>query len=171
MRPEKQFIVEEIRSQVNASPYLLVTDYTGLKVAQFNELRTRLRVAKAECHVIKNTFLTRVLKESGVDLGDQLKGQTAVVMGEQDVCAAAKVLKNFISEFKQPVLKMGVLDKALLTTAQVNDLADLPPREVILAKLLGLLQTPASQLARILNTPAAQIAQVLKAHAEKAGGA
>ena len=171
MRTEKQFIVDEIRTRINASPFVLVTDYTGLKVSQFTELRTRLRAANAECRVVKNTFLARVLKESGVDLHETLKGQTAVITGEKDVCAAAKILKNYIAEFKLPLLKGGILDKAILNKDQVMALADLPPKEVLQAKLLGLLQTPASQLARILNTPAAQIAQVLKAHAEKSGEA
>ncbi len=171
MRPEKQYIVDEIRSRVNASPFVLVTDYTGLKVDQFTELRTRLRAAKAECRVVKNTFLTRVLKESGIDLDATLKGQIAVVTGEKDVCGAAKILKNFTAEFKLPVLKGGVLDKAILSKEQVIALADLPPKEVLQAKILGLLQAPATKLVRLLNTPAGQIAQVLKAHADKQGGA
>jgi large subunit ribosomal protein L10 len=171
MRPEKQFIVDEIRSRVNASPFVLVTDYTGLKVLQFTELRTRLRAVQAECRVVKNTFLARVLKESGVDLHATLKGQTAVITGEKDVCAAAKILKNYIAEFKLPVLKGGILDKVILTKEQVMDLSDLPSKEVLQAKLLGLLQTPAAQLVRLLNTPASQLAQVIKAHAEKSEGA
>ena len=169
MRPEKQFIVDEIRGRINASPFVLVTDYTGLKVSQFTELRTRLRGCQSEMRVVKNTFLARVLKESGVDLGETLAGQTAVVTGEKDVCAAAKIVKNFVAEFKLPVIKGGVLDKAVLSKEEVLALADLPPREVLQAKLLGLLQAPASQLVRMLNTPAAQIAQVLKAHADQQG--
>lgn len=171
MRPEKQFIVDEIRGRINASPYLLVTDYTGLKVSQFSELRTRLRTVNAECRVVKNTFLARVLKESGVDLGSTLKGQTAVITGDQDVCAAAKILKNYVSEFKLPVIKGGVLDKAVLQKEEVLALADLPSREVLYAKILGLLQAPATKLVRLINTPAGQLAQVLKAHADKQGEA
>jgi len=171
MRPEKQFIVDEIRGRVNASPFVLVTDYTGLKVSQFSELRVRLRTAQAECRVVKNTFLAKVLKESGVDLGATLKGQTAVITGEKDVCAAAKVLKNFIAEFKLPALKGGILDKAILSKDEVLALADLPSREILLGKILGLLQAPSTKLVRLLNTPGAQLAQVIKAHADKQGAA
>jgi large subunit ribosomal protein L10 len=170
MRAEKSVIVEEVRSHVNSSPFLLVTDYTGLKVSQFSELRGRLRGVQAECKVVKNTFLARVLKDAGIDLADSLKGQTAIIIGEQDVCGAAKVLKNFVAEFKLPIVKVGVLDKAVLSKEQVQALADLPPREVLLAKILGIINTPATQLARVLNTPAGQLAQVLKAHADKQGG-
>ncbi len=172
MRAEKKFIVDEIQGKVNASPYLIVTDYTGLKVAQFSDLRKRLRDAGSEVRVVKNTFLARVLKEAGLpELDGALKGQTAIVFGNRDVCAAAKLLKNFTAEFKLPTVKAGILDRAVLDQGQVLALADLPPREVLLAKILGLLQAPATQLARVLNTPAAQLAQVLKAHSEKGGQA
>jgi large subunit ribosomal protein L10 len=168
MRVEKKYIVEEIKSKVADVPYMIVADYTGLKVAQFNDLRQRLRGAGSECRVVKNTFLARVLKEAGLpELEAALKGQTAIVFGDKDVAAAAKILKNFTAEFKLPTVKAAILDRAVLDKNQVAALADLPSREVLLAKLLGLLQAPATQLARILNTPAGQIAQVLKAHSEK----
>ena len=85
-----------------------------------------------------------------------------------DVSAAAKVLKNFSAEFKKPILKIGILDKAVVSVDQINALADLPSKDVLQAKLLGLLLAPASTLVRLINTPATQIAQVLKAHSENA---
>jgi len=169
MRAEKKFITDEIKSQVDSSPYLIVTDYTGLKVAQFNDLRSRLRTAGSQVRVVKNTFLARVLKDAGLpELDGALKGQTAIVFGDKDISAAAKLLKNFAAEFKLPSIKAGILDRSVLDSKQVLALADLPSREVLLGKILGLLQAPAGQLVRILNTPASQLAQVLKANAEKA---
>ncbi len=91
-----------------------------------------------------------------------------VVTGAQDVCAAAKVVKNFSDEFKKPEIKGGVLDGALLDAAGIKALADLPSREVLLAQLLGVLQAPASKLVRTLNEPAASLARVLQAKADKA---
>src|SRR5271154_6926828 len=168
MRPEKNLIINEIKARVDKTPYVLLTDYTGMQVPQFNELRNRLSGAKAEFRVVKNTLLRRALKDSNLpDLESYLHGQSAVVMGESDVSAAAKVLKNFTAEFKKPVLKVGILDKAVLDVAQITALADLPSKEVLQAKLLGLLLAPASTLVRLINTPASQIAQVLKAHSEK----
>jgi large subunit ribosomal protein L10 len=172
MRPEKNFIIDEIKSRVDKTPYVLLTDYTGMQVPQFNELRNRLSGAKAELRVIKNTLLRRALKDSNLpDLESYLHGQSAVVMGESDVSAAAKVLKNFAAEFQKPKIKVGILDKAVLDTAQIMALADLPSKEVLQAKLLGLLLAPASTLVRLINTPASQIAQVIKAHSDKQGGA
>ena len=101
------------------------------------------------------------------DLESYLHGQSAVVMGDTDVSAAAKVLKNFTAEFQKPKLKVGILDKAVLDVPSIMALADLPSKEVLQAKLLGLLMAPASTLVRLINTPASQVAQVLKAYSEK----
>jgi large subunit ribosomal protein L10 len=172
MRPEKNLIIDEIKSRVDKTPYVLLTDYTGMQVPQFNELRNRLSGAKAELRVVKNTLLRRALKNSNLpDLEDYLHGQSAVVMGDSDVSAAAKVLKNFTAEFQKPKIKVGILDKAVLDTAAILALADLPSKEVLQAKLLGLLLAPASTLVRLINTPASQVAQVIKAHSDKLGGA
>jgi len=168
MRPEKNLIIDEIKSRVDRTPYVLLTDYTGMAVEQFNELRNRLSGAHAEYRVVKNTLLRRALQNSNLpDLETYLHGQSAVVLGDNDVSAAAKVLKNFTSEFQKPKLKIGILDKAVLDVGQILALADLPSKEVLQAKLLGLLLAPASQLVRLINTPASQVAQVLKAHSEK----
>jgi large subunit ribosomal protein L10 len=168
MRPEKNFIIDEIKTRVDKTPYVLLTDYTGMQVPQFNELRNRLTGAKAELRVIKNTLLRRALKDSNLpDLESHLHGQSAVVMGEQDISAAAKVLKNFAAEFQKPKIKVGILDRAVLDAAQIMALADLPSKEVLQATLLGLLLAPASTLVRLINTPASQVAQVLKAYSDK----
>ena len=168
MRPEKNLIINEIKTRVDRAPYVLLTDYTGMHVEEFNDLRNRLSGANAEFRVVKNNLLRRALQGSNLpDLETYLHGQSAVVLGDTDVSAAAKVLKNFTSEFKKPVLKIGILDKAVVNVEQIMALADLPSKGVLQAKLLGLLIAPASHLVRLLNTPASQIAQVLKAHSEK----
>src|SRR5271155_5095446 len=168
MRPEKNLIINEIKARVDKTPYVLLTDYTGMHVGQFNELRLRLNAAHAEFRVVKNTLLRRALQGSNLpDLESYLHGQSAVVLGDSDVSAAAKVLKNFTSEFQKPKLKVGILDKAVLEVDQIMALADLPSKDVLQAKLLGLLLAPASTLVRLINTPASQVAQVLKAYSEK----
>jgi large subunit ribosomal protein L10 len=168
MRPEKNLIVNEIKARVDKTPYVLLTDYTGMQVPQFNELRSRLGGVNAELRVVKNTLLRRALKDSGMpDLESFLQGQSAVVMGEADVSAAAKILKNFTAEFQKPKLKVGILDKAVLNVQDIMALADLPSKDVLQAKLLGLLLAPASTLVRLINTPASQIAQVLQAYSDK----
>jgi len=170
MRPEKITIVEDLQAKLNASPFVLVTDYTGLRVDQFSILRNRLADAGAECRVVKNTFLRRAMSDAGLpDIGTDLKGQTAIVVGEKDVAAAAKVLKAFVSEFKKPEVKIGVVDRMVVNADQINAIADLPSREILLSQLLGVLQAPASTLVRLLNEPASALARVLKAKAEAAG--
>src|SRR5271169_963990 len=168
MRPEKNLIINEIKTRVDRAPYVLLTDYTGMHVEQFNDLRNRLSGANAEFRVVKNNLLRRALEGSNLpDLESYLHGQSAVVLGDTDVSAAAKVLKSFTAEFQKPKLKIGILDKAVLEVEQIMALADLPSKEVLQAKLLGSLLAPASTLVRLINTPASQVAQVLKAYSEK----
>jgi large subunit ribosomal protein L10 len=169
MRPEKASIVSDLSEKLNRSPFLLVTDYQRMKVDQFGELRNRLAPAGAEVRVVKNSFLKRAMADSGMpDVGDKLTGQTAIVMGENDVAPVAKILKLFAAEFKIATLKIGVVDKAVLSTSDVEALAELPSREVLLSQLLGLLLMPATRLVRVLNEPASAFARLLAAKAEKA---
>lgn len=170
MKAEKTLLIENLLERVNASPFLIVVDYTGLTVAKFSELRKRLADTGSEIHVFKNTLVKKAAERAGYpqDIGTHLVGQSAVVTGSKDVCAAAKVLKNFAAEFEKPQTKAGVLDGKLLDAAAIKALADLPSREVLLATLLGVLQAPASQLVRLLNEPAASLARVLKAKSEQA---
>ncbi len=171
MRPEKANIVSDLSEKLSRSSFTLVTDYQRMKVDQFSELRNRLAPAGAELRVVKNSFLKRALAESGMpDVEKQLSGQTAVVTGEKDVAPVAKILKAFAAEFKIATLKVGLVDKSILSTAEVEALAELPSREVLLAKLLGLLLAPATQLVRVLNEPASAFARLLKAKGEKGGG-
>jgi large subunit ribosomal protein L10 len=168
MRPEKTLILEDLQGWVKQSPYLIVADYTGLKVSEFSELRTRLRGAQAEVRVVKNTFLRRALiNEQLPDLEKDLNGQTAIVFGPSDVCAAAKILKSFGSEFQRPKVRLGIVDKAYVDGKGVLALADLPSKDALRAQILGLISTPASQLVRLINTPASQLAQVIKAKSDK----
>ena len=164
MNPDKKIIIDELLERVNASPFVLVVEYTGMPVPQFSELRTRLSAACAECHVAKNTYMKKAFAEAGLpDTGDALVGQTAFVTGESDVAAAAKVLKSFEKEFQKPAIKLGVLDGDILDEAQVKAIADLPSREVLLATLLATINAPASQLVRTINEPASSLARVIQA--------
>src|SRR5581483_4648464 len=166
MRPEKTSVVEDLQAKLNASPFLFVADYTGLKVDQFSELRNRLAGVGARCHVVKNTFLRRAAKDAGLPDVGELKGQTAIIVGDKDVAAAAKILKSYAAEFQEPVMKVGVIDRAVVSTDQIKAIADLPAREVLLAQLLGVLQSPAAKLVRTLNEPASALARVLQAKSE-----
>jgi large subunit ribosomal protein L10 len=166
MRPEKANIVSDLSKKLNQSPFVLVADYQRMNVGHFADLRNRLAGTGAELHVVKNSFLKRAMSDSGLpDVADKLTGQTAVVTGENDVAPVAKILKLFAKEFKIAALKIGVVDKSLLSTQEVETLAELPAREVLLAQLLGLLLSPATKLVRLLNEPASAFARLLNAKA------
>ena len=168
MRAEKQYISKEYLARLSASPFFIVVDYQGLKVAPLTELRKRLTKAGAEIHIVKNSLFRLSVKEANLaDLAGSLSGQLAVVTGQRDVSAAAKVLKSFHAEFDKPKLRFGYLGNQRLEALQVTALADLPPLEVLRAKILGLINTPASSLAAIINTPASQLVRVLQARVEK----
>ena len=170
MRPEKTNIVSDLSEKLKRSPFVIVTDYQRMKVADFSELRSRLAPTGAEMHVVKNNFLKRAMADSGFpDVSDQLVGQTAIVTGENDVAPVAKIFKTFATEFKIAAVRIGFIDRAVLSTAELETLAELPPRETLQAQLLGLFLSPATRLVRLLNEPASALARLLKAKAEKEG--
>jgi large subunit ribosomal protein L10 len=170
MRPEKANIVSELSESLRRSPFVLVTDYRGMKVADFSELRSRLAPAGAEVHVVKNNFVKLAMADSGFpEVGEQFAGQTAVVTGEADVAPVAKIFKTFATEFKLAALRVGFVDRAVLSTAELEALAELPAREILQAQLLRLLLSPATRLVRLFNEPAASLARLLNAKGEKEG--
>jgi large subunit ribosomal protein L10 len=170
MKAEKTLLIDDLLRRVNASPFLLVVDYTGLKVDKFAELRKRLSGVGAEIHVFKNNLVKKAGEKAGYpdELGSHLTGQSAYVTGVKDICATAKILKNFTAEFEKPVMKVGVLEGSLLDAATIKTLADLPTREVLLSQLLGVLQAPASALARVLKAKADLDGAPAEAEAEAA---
>jgi large subunit ribosomal protein L10 len=168
MRAEKQYLTKEYVARLNASPFFIVVDYKGLKVGPMTDLRKRLNKTGAEIHVVKNSVFRIAAKEAGVtDLNGALAGQMAVITGQRDISAAAKVVKNFNAEFDKLKIQFGYLNNNRLQSADIIALADLPSIEVLRGKLLGLLQAPATKLVVLLNTPASQLARVLQAHADK----
>ena len=169
MKEVKQVIIDEILDRINSSPFLLVADYGGMTVPQFEALRKELKASGAKFQVAKNSFVKRAANcaEYPEGLGEFLAGQTAVVTGESDVCAAAKVLKTFNKENGVPATRGGVLDGELLDEGKIKALADLPAKEVLYAQLLGVLSQPATQLATVLDQPGASLARVLQAKADK----
>ncbi|MCS7047765.1 MAG: 50S ribosomal protein L10 [Verrucomicrobiae bacterium] len=170
MRPEKQIMLDEIRGQVAGSPFVVLTDYTGLSVANFTDLRKQLASARAECHVVKNTLLMRALTEAGLPKPSAgLTGMTAMVIGSQnaEITEVAKILKKFSKDTSKGKVKLGFMGQTTLTADEVLSLADLPSRDELRARVIGLLKAPAQKLAVVVGAPASQLARVLKAYSEK----
>jgi large subunit ribosomal protein L10 len=172
MRAEKQNLTKEYLVRLNASPFFIVVNYQGLKVGPLMELRRRLGRAGAEVHIVKNSVFQLAAKEAGVaDLAGSLGGQLAVVTGQRDISATAKVIKSFAAEFERPKMRFGFLNNQRLEEKELLTLADLPSLEVLRALLLGVLNAPPTKLVRLLNTPGSQLARVVQVRVGRDGSA
>lgn len=166
MRAEKTQLVCDIRALIESSPSLFLMGYKGLKAADFRALRGALVSCGSQCHVVPNRLLTIAAKDAGLSsLGEaELKLDTAMVSGGIDPVAVAKVLRDFARTHEHAVLKMAVVEHRLVSGKDAAALADLPPKEVLQAQLLGLLQAPTAQLVRVLNAKVASVVYVLNAY-------
>jgi large subunit ribosomal protein L10 len=168
MRQEKQAIVDEIRTEVSGSHFLLLAEYRGMNVEHFNDLRSQLCKAGSRVMVVKNRFLKHVISERGWADGvaPLLRGQSAMVTG-RDVVQTAKVLKQFSSANQVPVIKGGMMGERFLSSGEVAALADMPPREVLLGMVVGTVAAPLSRLVGVLKQKLTSVIYVLKAIEEK----
>jgi len=163
MRLEKKILVGDISGVLQESAYLYFVSYKGLKVKQFGAFRDELAKNDAQCLVLKNRLITKAAEQADLsalaELG--LKGDTAMISGKGDAGAVAKLISDFAKENEEVVAKAGYVEGTILDEAGVKSIADLPPKEVLQAMLLGTLQAPASNLVGVLNNAGAQIVNVL----------
>jgi large subunit ribosomal protein L10 len=149
----------------------VVVEYRGLTAGEFDDVRRAVRAASGRCRVAKNRLAKRAIAGTAyASLGAMLQGPTALFIGFDDPIAVAKAAVKLADSLPKLEIRGAVLDGAALPATEVKALADLPPREVVLAQLLGLLQAPATQLVRLLNEPAARVARLVKALSERAQG-
>lgn len=169
MRSEKRHVVESIAQMIDGSDYCYFVTYAGLKVKAFEELRNDLAKQNASCHVLKNSLIRKAAAELKIDALDalDLTKSTAMVYGKGDCGAVAKSIAEFSKKNEQVQTKGGYVDSAFLAPADVAAIADLPPREVMFAMLLGLIQAPARNLVSVINQGVAQIVNVTNAYKEK----
>lgn len=168
LRAEKIQLGQMIEGLLKDRPAILIS-YQGLTANVFNEFRGKLAAVNAECHVVQNTLVKKAAEHLGLAglANAELDHDTALISGDCDAVAMAKAVREFAKGKDQVKVKYGVLDGNLLSDKDVEALADLPSREVLLAQLLGLLQAPGSQLVRVLNAKIASIVYVLDAIAKK----
>jgi large subunit ribosomal protein L10 len=153
---------------LSRSGALLFADYRGLTVAQMTDLRRRLREVESGFLVVKNTLLTMALKQSGIPVpAEELKGPVGIAYCLGEPTPVAQLLRDFAKENDSLRIKGGILGTLILDAAGVQALADLPPREVILAQVLGAVQAPMSSLVSTLNAPMRDLVQVLQARSEQ----
>ena len=177
-RPEKVAVVDDVRERLDATSATILAEYRGLSVAKMAELRTSLRDAGGEFKVYKNTLVRFAARDLGLDIEDLLTGPTALAFvvdkpdgSAGDAVDVAKVLKDFGKDNPALVVKGGVLGDKLLSADDAKALADVEPREVLLAKLAGGMAAPMVQFAGLLQALPRNMAYGLKALIDQGGAA
>jgi large subunit ribosomal protein L10 len=173
-RPEKVAVVDEVRDRLSNSQAALLTEYRGIGVADMSTLRRSLRDAGGEYKVYKNTLVRFAARDLGLEIEDLLTGPTAIAFvptdSTGDPVQVAKALREFSRGNQNLVVKGGVLGDKALTAADAQALADVAPREQLLAQFAGALQSPMATMAGLLQAPMRELAGLLKALLEDRGG-
>lgn len=161
--------LEQIKGMLEKAQAVFLVDYTGLTHQQLEELRRELTNVKAEAAILKNTLVNIALQEKKIDAAEKLKGPHAVIFAYEDPIGAAKVLVAFNKKNQMPVIKFGVFENNIIEEGKIVTLSTIPPKEVLLAKLLGAMNAPATGLVYALNYNIQKLAYVLKAIEERKG--
>jgi len=163
-RPEKVAVVEEIRTKLTDADAAILTEYRGLTVTELANLRGALRPAATEYKVFKNTLARRAVEEAGLtELAELLQGPTAIAFVRGDAVVAAKALRDFGRTSPALVVKGGLLGPRVLTPRDIEALAEIEPREVLLARLAGGFQAPLTKAAGLFQAFTRNLAYGVKA--------
>ena len=170
MRQEKIQIGNDIAAMLTSSDFVYFVSYKGLSTAEMNKFRDKLYAAGANCHVLKNRVVRKVAELNGLDAlaNSKITGDTAVVIGNGDASAVAKVITEFIASTKEVLApKCGYFEGAMLSAAEIKAIADLPSKDALRAQLLGLLNAVPTGLVRVLSAKAGSIINVINAYKNK----
>jgi large subunit ribosomal protein L10 len=171
-KAQKEQMVADYVDKMSRSQALILADYRGLNVATITDLRQKMRETDGVFQVVKNTLFKLALEEAGLPFpAEQMEGPVAVGYCLGEAPPIAKVLMDFAKEAEALKIKGAILGSNILDAEGVKGLADLPPREVLLAQLLGAVQGPMSSLVSTLEAPLRELAQVLQARSEQAEAA
>ena len=167
----KKQIVNEIKERFQTAQSVVIVENSGLSVAEMTELRAKLRAANVDFKVLKNTLVKLAADEVGItEANAYLQGPTAWAFSMQDPVSAPKVLLEFAKTHNKLVIKGGVIENKVFEQLGVKALADLPPRDVLLAQVLGAMQGPLVGMANVLQGPIRKFGYALEAlRKEKAG--
>ena len=171
-RAEKQVLIDDLHTEFGKSPHAILVDFRGLTVPAVTEFRRKIRQSGSRYRVVKNSLALRAVKDTPLErLALKFEQTTGVAYTGADPVALAKVLVDFAKEHPALVVKAGLVSGSqVLDPEGVKALSAMPSLPELRARLLGLLNAPATKLVRLLNTPAEQLARVLKAHQEKEEG-
>lgn len=167
-KEEKTVIVEQYKEWIANSRSIFMAEYSGMTMKHLDTLRSRMREVGGEFHVVKNTLGKRVFEEAGYEIPEWMfSGSTAASFAFEDSPATAKVLSEFAGEVDFIKIKGGYLGDKVISSDDIKALAELPPLPVLRARLLGVLQAPASKLVRTIAEPARGLAAVVRAFSER----
>jgi large subunit ribosomal protein L10 len=171
-RTEKQALIDKLHEDFARSPHAILVDYKGLSVPAVTEFRRRVRQSGSSYRVVKNSLALRAAKGTPMEkLTPAFDYMTGVAYTGQDPVALAKVLVDFAKDNPSLKVRAGIVaGEQVLDPDGVKALSSMPSLPELRSRLLGVLMAPAGKLVRLLNTPASQMARVLKAHAEKQEG-
>ena len=166
---EKAQLVEEIKEKVEGAQSIIFVNYRGLSVEDATELRAKYREAGVQYKVYKNTMMKRAFAELGYneELLDYLKGPSAAAFSMEDPASAAKITSEFAKDHEEIEIKSGIVDGRVISLEEIENLAKLPSKEVLIAQVLGGLNAPIQGLANVLTGNLRGLAVVLNAIAEK----
>lgn len=151
-KKEKELAVEQLTEKLKKNNGIVLTEYQGLTVAEITELRNKLRTHKCEYKVVKNTLSKRALEKCGLsEFAKYFQGPVAVAIENGDPVEASKVLVGFSKDHDKLKLKAGMMGTKILTVPEIKAISALPPREVLLAQVVGAIQSPISGFVNALN--------------------
>ncbi|HWS16358.1 MAG TPA: 50S ribosomal protein L10, partial [Candidatus Methylomirabilis sp.] len=155
--------VEALKAAIAAQRGAVIAEYRGLKVSEMTALRKKLRAIDAEVKVVKNTLIRRAAEGTPFgDLSAHFTGPTAVAFSHRDPVALAKAMKEFAAATPKVTLRAGFVEGRVLSAKEVETLASVPSREVLLSRLVGGLASPITRLAQVLSGPPRKLAYVLE---------
>jgi ribosomal protein L10 len=167
-KSEKTTMIEELSATMAKAPHAFLIDYTGITVPAVTDLRRQVRGAKSEYLVVKNTLALRAIKGKPLEaLASHFTGMTAIAYSETDVVALAKVLHTFGKTNPHVKVKAALLDGKAVPASSLETLATLPSRPELIAKLLGVMQSPVRRLVTVLSAPHRNVAATIAAVAQK----
>lgn len=166
-KERKKELVTQYKELLSSNSTLIMTAYSGLSVKEIQGLRSRIREAGGNFHIVKNNLVERAFNEVGVPIPEgALLGPTAIGFTSEDVLGVAKAIVDLAREVEFVHVKGAVIDGVIYDDSQVRQLADLPPLPVVEAQMLSVVQAPARQLAGVLASTVRQLVNVLKAYSE-----
>ncbi|MBF6561391.1 MAG: 50S ribosomal protein L10 [Candidatus Binataceae bacterium] len=171
-KDQKSTLVSQLAENLDRASIALISEHSGMSAGQSDDMRRRIRAVRGEFRVAKNTLMRRAIKDTRfASLERHLGGPVGLILSYADPVELAKTVGSFKDLGEKFKVRGGVLDGQPLTPEEINALAALPPREVILGQLLGLLQAPATQLVRLLNEPGTLVARLVDAIGRQRGDA